>query len=189
MPSLSEADRRTLLRLARRVVVEVVSLGHLPDEIPTDGIFADRCGVFVTLRAGHRLRGCIGVIEGDDPLGESIARCAASAALHDPRFSPIHAQDLAKLQIEISLLSPLVAVDPTQIEIGRHGLLVSRGAQRGLLLPQVATEHRLSREQFLDETCRKAQLPREAWRDAETQVCAFTCEVFSDDDDGATASS
>jgi uncharacterized protein (TIGR00296 family) len=90
-------------------------------------------------------------------------------------------EDLGGLQIEISLLSPPAAIDPTEIEVGRHGLLVARGAHRGLLLPQVAAEHGLTREQFLDEACRKALLPREAWRDTETQVFAFTCEVLSED--------
>ena len=182
MPFLSEADRQALLQLARQAVVNAVSLGDLPGEIPNQGVFAERRGVFVTLRSANRLRGCIGVIEGDEPLGESIVRCASSAALHDPRFPPLRSQDLATLQIEISLLAPPVTIDPAQIEIGRHGLLVSRGNQRGLLLPQVAAEHHLSREQFLDETCRKAQLPREAWREPSTQVLAFTSEVFSDSD-------
>jgi uncharacterized protein len=185
MPSLSEADGRALLQLARQVVVDAVLLGNLPDKIPNDGVFAERRGVFVTLRVGRRLRGCIGVIEGDDALGESIVRCAASAALHDPRFPALRAQELPDLQIEISLLSPPVAIAPGQIEIGKHGLLISRDKHRGLLLPQVAVEHRLSREQFLDETCRKAQLAREAWREPETQVLGFTCEVFSDESEEA----
>jgi AmmeMemoRadiSam system protein A len=180
MPSLSESDHHALLRLARQAVVEAVSQGHLPEQIPQDGVFAERCGAFVTLHVRRRLRGCIGVIEGDEPLGESIARCAASAALQDPRFPPLCPADLDELHIEISLLSPPAAIRPEQIEIGRHGLLVSRGAQRGLLLPQVATEHRLTREQFLEEACRKAQLARQAWQECGTLIFGFTCEVFSE---------
>jgi AmmeMemoRadiSam system protein A len=180
MPSLSEADCLQLLRLARQVIVEAVSHGHLPDKIPHDGIFAERSGVFVTLRCGSRLRGCIGAIDIDEPLGESIVRCAAGAALQDPRFAPLRLEDLDGLHIEISLLSPPTAIDPAEIEIGRHGLLVSCGTQRGLLLPQVAAEHNFTREQFLDEVCRKALLPREAWRSPDTQMLAFTCQVFSD---------
>jgi len=181
MPFRSEADRQKLLRLARQAVVEAVSLRSLPDKIPNDGVFAERCGVFVTLRWRHRLHGCIGVIEGDDPLGETVVRCAASAALNDPRFAPLKPEDLGELEIEISLLSPPAAIDPARIEIGQHGLLVSRGVQRGLLLPQVAVEHKLTPEQFLDEACRKAQLPRQSWRDPDTQMLGFTCEVFADD--------
>jgi AmmeMemoRadiSam system protein A len=181
MPSLSEADRRVLLRLARHAVVEAVSHGGLLEPIPQEGVFAERRGVFVTLRVRRRLRGCIGVIEGEDPLGESTVRCAVSAALQDPRFVPIRTEELSEIQIEISLISPPAPIRPEEIEIGRHGLLVSCGKQRGLLLPQVATEHHLAAEQFLQETCRKAQLARDAWRDGETQILGFTCEVFSDE--------
>jgi AmmeMemoRadiSam system protein A len=181
MPSLSEADHHALLRLARKAVIEAVSSGHLLEQIPQDGVFAERRGVFVTLHVRRRLRGCIGVIEGEETLGESIVRCATSAALQDSRFPPVRPDELEELQIEISLLSPPAAIRPEEIEIGRHGLLVCREAQRGLLLPQVATEHHLTREQFLEETCRKAQLPRDVWREPETQVLGFTCEVFSDE--------
>jgi AmmeMemoRadiSam system protein A len=180
MQFLSEADRSALLQLARNAVVEAVSHGRLPEQIPHDGVFAERRGAFVTLHVQHRLRGCIGVIEAEEPLGDSIVRCAASSALQDPRFPPMRSEDLAELQIEISLLSPLAPIPLEEVEIGRHGLLVSRGAQRGLLLPQVAVEHHLTREQFFEETCRKAQLAREVWREPETQLFGFTCEVFSD---------
>jgi AmmeMemoRadiSam system protein A len=183
MLSLSESDRRSLLQWARQVVTESVSRGQLPEKILSDGVFAKRCGVFVTLRSGHRLRGCIGVIEAEEPLGESIARSAASAALQDPRFAPLGAGDLAGLGIEISLLSSPAPIDPEQIEIGCHGLLISRGTHRGLLLPQVAVEHHLDRQQFLEETCRKAQLARDAWKDPGTKILAFTCEILSEASD------
>jgi AmmeMemoRadiSam system protein A len=181
MLSLSEADCAALLRLARLAVTEAVSRTRLPEQIPVDGIFAQRCGAFVTLQVRHRLRGCIGVIEADDPLGESIARCAASAALQDPRFAPMRPEELNELLIEISLLSQLAPIRPEDIQLGRHGLLIFRGNRRGVLLPQVATQHRLGLEQFLQETCRKAQLAPDAWREADTQILAFTCEVFSDE--------
>jgi hypothetical protein len=181
MPSLSENERRALLRLARLAVGEAVAHERILADIPGDGIFSERRGVFVTLHVGKCLRGCIGVVEPSEPLGDSVVRCAASAATQDPRFSPMRAEELGELQIEISLLSPPFPVRPEQIEIGRHGLLISRGSRRGLLLPQVAVEHHLNAEQFLAETCRKAQLPPDVWRDAETEISAFTCEVFSDD--------
>jgi len=181
MPSLSEADQYALLRLARQAVVKAVSQGSLPDQIPHEAVFAERRGIFVTLHVRHRLRGCIGVIEAEEPLGESTVRCAASAALQDPRFAPLRAEELSELRIEISILSPPAPIRAEEIEIGRHGLLVSRGKQRGVLLPQVATEHHFTREQFLEETCRKAQLGREAWREGGTQVLGFTCEVFSEE--------
>ena len=180
MPSLSETDRRALLELARRAIAEAVSLQRPAGKIPQSGIFADKRGVFVTLHARGRLRGCIGVVEAFEPLGESIAHSAASAALRDPRFSPVRSEDLQEIHIEISLLSLLEPIRPENIEIGKHGLLVSQGAKRGLLLPQVAVEHKLSREQFLDETCRKSGLNTRAWQEPETQILGFTCEVFSE---------
>jgi AmmeMemoRadiSam system protein A len=180
MPCLSEADRCACLRLARHAVAEAACHGRLPQDIPREGAFGVHHGVFVTLHIQNRLRGCIGVIEGEEPLGESIVRCAASAALQDPRFAPLRPEELADLRIEISLLSPAAPIRPEEIEVGRHGLLISRGLQRGLLLPQVATEHHLAAEQFLNEACHKARLPRDAWREAETQIMGFTCEVFSE---------
>ncbi len=180
MPFLSEAERHEALQLARAAVVEAVSHRKLPDAIPHQGVFRERRGVFVTLHVRGRLQGCIGVVEANEPLGEAIVRCAASAAVEDPRFAPLKADQLGDLSVEISLLSELAPISPESIEIGRHGLLVLLHAQRGLLLPQVAVEHRFTREQFLEETCRKAGLRREAWRDPETRIFAFTCEVFSD---------
>ena len=105
--------------------------------------------------------------------------CAAGAALHDPRFPPLRSEEFTHLHVEISLLSPLFAVRPEEIEIGKHGLLISRGRQRGVLLPQVAVRHRLNAEQFLAETCKKAQMAPDAWRDPEANLFAFTSEVFS----------
>ena len=185
MLSLSDDDSRALLQLARRAVVEAVSQGKLPEQIPNQGVFAEPRGVFVTLRVRGRLRGCIGVIEANEPLGDAVVRSAASAALQDPRFPPVRSDELDHLQIEISLLSPPSPICLEEIVIGRHGLLVSCGAQRGLLLPQVAAEHRFTPEQFIEETCRKAQLARDAWREPDTRVFGFTCDVFSDEP-GAT---
>jgi AmmeMemoRadiSam system protein A len=180
MPSLSETDRRALLELARRAIAEAVSLHRTAGNIPQSGIFAEKCGVFVTLHARGRLRGCIGVVEAFEPLGESIAHSAVSAALRDPRFSPVRSEDLQEINIEISLLSLLEPIRPENIEIGKHGLLISQGSKRGILLPQVAVEHKLGREQFLEETSRKAGLSTQAWQEPETQILAFTCEVFSE---------
>jgi AmmeMemoRadiSam system protein A len=183
MPSLSESDRGALLELAREAVIEAVSNGHIPAEIPGGGVFAQRHGVFVTLHVKRRLRGCIGVIDAVDSLGDSVVRCAATAALHDPRFRAIRLEELPDLSIEISLLSETTPIRPESIEIGKHGLLIIRGPQRGLLLPQVAVEHHLNVEQFLAETCRKAQLNPEAWRDADAELMGFTCEVFTEQED------
>ena len=180
MPFLSETDRRSLLELARQAIADSVVLQKPPENAPQTGIFALKCGAFVTIHLRGRLRGCIGIVEAYEPLGEAIARCAAGAALHDARFSPVRPEELPQLQIEISLLSPLEPILPEAVEIGKHGLLISQSGKRGLLLPQVAVEHKLTREQFLDEACRKAGLSPKAWQDPSTEIRGFTCEVFDE---------
>jgi AmmeMemoRadiSam system protein A len=187
MPFPSEEDRLALLRWARQAVTEAVSRAQLPSEIPHQGIFLERRGVFVTLHVRGRLRGCIGVVETQETLGESVMRCAAGAALRDPRFSPLKTGELRELRIEISLMSAPVPIRPEEIEVGRHGLIVASGSSRGLLLPQVATEHRLDRQQFLEETCRKAGLHPGAWGEEGAQILGFTCEVFSESCPESTA--
>ena len=159
MHCLSESDRKSILELARQAVVEAVTQKRLLPEIPKNELFEPHCGVFVTLHVAGKLRGCIGVIQPKESLGENIARCAVSAALEDPRFAPMQPEELPQLEIEVSLLSPLQGIQPEQIEIGKHGLLVEQGFRRGLLLPQVAVEHHLGREEFLRETCIKQACP------------------------------
>jgi len=181
MPFLPEPDRRALLDLARRAITHSVLLQKPPEDIPNEGIFAEKRGAFVTIHLRGRLRGCIGIVEAYGPLGMVIVHCAAGAALHDPRFPPVHADEVDHLQIEISLLSPLEPIRAEQVEIGKHGLLIAQNGRRGLLLPQVAVEHKLTREQFLEETCRKAGVPPKAWQDPSTEICGFTCEVFSEE--------
>ena len=180
MPSLSEEDRRAILAAARQGVAYAMAHGRPPSAFPDQGVFARPCGLFVTLHAGGKLRGCIGMIDARDTLGENIVRCSADAALHDPRFSPLRPEEMERLEIEVSLLSPLFPLRPEEVEIGRHGLLVERGPRRGLLRPQVATEPGLGREQFLAETCYKAGLPRDAWKDPETRLYGFECEILAE---------
>jgi AmmeMemoRadiSam system protein A len=179
MQCLSETERTAILELTRKAVEEAVCRNRVLQEIPKIPLFERQCGVFVTLHVAERLRGCIGVVEAKEPLGESIARCAASAAREDPRFSRMRAEELPDLDIEVSLLSPLERMEPEQIEIGKHGLLVEQGLHRGLLLPQVATEHHLGTEQFLRETCHKAGLREDAWKDSATHIYGFTCEIVT----------
>jgi len=142
-----------------------------------------RRGAFVTLEAreGHDLRGCIGHIIGDRPLGEVVRGVAVSAARSDPRFPPVQPEELAGLRIEISVLTAPVPVEPSarcRVVIGRDGLLVRRGRAQALLLPQVATEQRLGPEAFLNAVCHKAGLAPGSWREPDTHVFTFTAEVF-----------
>ena len=174
------AERRRLLEVARRSIISAVAAGHVPDlyTLPTKAV--RRCGVFVTLRMVQRLRGCIGQPDSPHPLEQTVARCAALAALHDPRFSALRPEEILAIEIEISVLSASAPALPDEIEVGRHGLAVTSGAYRGLLLPQVAQEVGWDRERFLAETCRKAGLDPDAWKNPETRIEAFTAEVFAE---------
>lgn len=180
MPSLSEEERNEILRVARESVTEAVVHGRVLSSYPHSGIFERQIGVFVTLHVGGKLRGCIGVIHPQEEFGKSLTQTAASAALEDPRFHKMEPMELEKAEIEISLLSEMEPTTAEEIEVGKDGLVVERGIRRGLLLPQVAVEHHLDRERFLEETCLKAGLPRDSWKDAETKIYRFQCEVFSE---------
>jgi AmmeMemoRadiSam system protein A len=180
MLCLSETDRKNILDLARQAVGEAVCRKCPLKQIPKTGLFESQLGVFVTLHVAGKLRGCIGVIQAKESLGESIVHCAIGAAQDDPRFNPLQPEELWSLAIEVSLLSPVELIQPEQIEIGKHGLLVEQGFRRGLLLPQVAVEHQLSKEEFLKETCRKAGLPQDAWKTPGTRIYGFTCEIIEE---------
>jgi AmmeMemoRadiSam system protein A len=183
MPPLSEREETLLLRLARQALEDCTFQHPLPRvEEPQEEALRARCGAFVTLHQEGRLRGCIGHIEPSVPLYQTVRECAVAAALDDPRFDPVTALELPGLRIEISVLSALADVCPEGVEVGRHGLLISRGIHRGLLLPQVATQWRWDREQFLEETCIKAGLPPDAWRRG-ARVQVFTAQVFSEPED------
>jgi AmmeMemoRadiSam system protein A len=180
MSPLSSDDRRALLDLARRAIVEAVSHDRLLECAPPAGALAEPRAAFVTLHRRGRLRGCIGRVEPEYRLAETVVRCAISAARDDPRFPAVESEEVGELEIEISVLSPLERTPPEEIELGRHGLMIVQGARRGLLLPQVAVEHKFTRERFLAAACEKAGLAPDAWKDAATQVLSFTAEVFSD---------
>ncbi len=177
MSCLSDDERRALLDLARQAIVEAVCHGNLVRTIPQCAVLQRQCGVFVSLHVKGKLRGCIGVIDGRERLGEGIVHCAASAALEDPRFARMKPEEIADVEVEISLLTPMEPIRAEEVQIGTHGLLVEQGGRRGLLLPQVAVEHHLDRERFLEETCWKAGLARDAWKSPETKIYGFCCEI------------
>ncbi len=180
MSPLCSDDRRALLDLARRAIVEAVCHERVLDfPLPT-GAVAAPAGAFVTLHRRSRLCGCIGQIVASDSLAATVVRCAIGAATKDPRFRAVRPEELVELEIELSVLSALEPIQPEAVEVGRHGLVVVHDQQRGVLLPQVATEHHWTRERFLEEACAKAGLPPDAWKDPTTHVLAFTAEVFSE---------
>lgn len=177
---LCSDDRRQLLLLARTSLTEVILYNRLPDVPPLGGRLAERAGAFVTLYCQGRLRGCVGLPGQELPLWETVVQAAVSAARNDPRFAVVGAGELSQIEIEISVLSEARPIAADAIEVGRHGLLVIRGRNRGLLLPQVATERSWPVRRFLEETCRKAGLAADAWQDPETELLAFAAEVFSE---------
>ena len=178
--ALSREEKDELLRIAKKSV-ETSVLEHKVYQCPEPKLAAltnDR-GAFVTLTKHGDLRGCIGNVHASKPLYLAVRDSAAHAALHDPRFLPVSAQEVGELEYEISVLSPLRRVlDVNQIRVGPHGLLVRKGDTQGLLLPQVATDNNWDRATFVRQTCRKAGLPEDAWRDADTDIFAFTAVVF-----------
>jgi len=179
---LTPADHAALLALARGAI-EAALAGQSPPELPDIPGAALRRGAFVTLEEseGHDLRGCIGHVTADRPLGEVIRQVAVSAARSDPRFPPVQLDELPALRIEISVLDDPVRVepaDPSRLVIGRDGLLVRRGRAQAVLLPQVATEHGLGPEAFLNAVCHKAGLAPGSWREPATQVFTFKADVF-----------
>lgn len=180
MSRLFSDDGLALLAIARRAISIAVAENRIPDFPPFPPKFSDSQGAFVTLYRGGKLRGCVGQVENPGPLAEGVVRAAINAALHDSRFPPVAIEEVATLDIEISVLSPLERIPPEAILAGHHGVLVVRPPYRGLLLPRVATQRGWSGQRLLEETCAKAGLPRDAWRDCQTQVFAFTAEVFSE---------
>jgi len=185
MSPLCSELRHELLARARRAISEAASGAPAARSESNYDVHGEMArGVFVTLHRGGRLRGCVVQIEASGPLGEIVERCAIAAAEEDPRFAPVKPGEVAELEIEISLLSPLEPIAPAAIEVGRHGLVVERGMQRGLLLPQVATERHWQWQRFIEATCVKAGLERDAWRNPATRTFAFTTEVFSEAEDG-----
>jgi AmmeMemoRadiSam system protein A len=184
---LSADDKRALIDIARAAVAKAIS-PRAPWSIPADvrspQLLAPR-GAFVTLHVDGELRGCIGTLIAEQALWSVVAEMAASAATRDGRFEPIAANEIDRLSVEISALSPMRRVRPDEVEPGRHGLLIVRGNARGVLLPQVAVEHGWGRDVFLAETCRKARLPSDAWRDPATEVFVFEADVFGEFDRGS----
>jgi AmmeMemoRadiSam system protein A len=179
--NLSTADKQLLLRVARDSITAQLKGKAATSVQATSPVLEESRGAFVSLHRRGQLRGCIGYIEAVKPLLQTVREMAPAAAFQDPRFRPLQADELADLEIEISVLTPMRLIKSTdEIEVGTHGLYIVRGLNRGLLLPQVATQYHWDRLTFLAQTCNKAGLPADAWKDPSTQIFIFRAEIFAD---------
>jgi AmmeMemoRadiSam system protein A len=185
---MNEAQRHTLLGIARDTVQAIITGVPLPKPQSDEPALTACCGCFVTLKTRGRLRGCIGQFTSDRPLVELVVEMAEASASKDPRFfgHPLTAKDLRDLDVEISVLSPLERTDnPLGLQLGVHGISIKRGYASGCFLPQVATETGWTTEEFLSYCCsHKAGLPSDAWKDPKTEVYLFTAEVFGTSPEG-----
>ena len=180
---MTPGARKKLLAVAREALTEAVNGRPLPTAPVEDPELQGHQGAFVTLKLGESLRGCIGQFTAEVPLYRTVREMALAASLRDPRFPPVGPEELDGLTVEISVLSPMRRVaDPLrEVELGKHGIYIKRGFRTGTYLPQVATEHRMTKEEFLSScTAHKAGLPPGAWKDPETEVYVYTAEVFSE---------
>ena len=181
---LNPEQRSRLLQIARSSIESV--LNGIRPELNADDYDVDLrrpSGAFVSLHTkGRDLRGCIGSIQPVHPLFHAVSVSAINAAFRDPRFFPLQKTELPHVHIEVSVMSPIVPAMPDDIEVGRDGIIISRGRYAGLLLPQVATEYGWDRHTFLSQTCVKAGLPPDAWRSLDCKIEKFSAEVFGEDE-------
>ncbi|MDQ7798140.1 MAG: AmmeMemoRadiSam system protein A [Candidatus Edwardsbacteria bacterium] len=181
---LTAEEKRELFRIAHQSIEAEVKGKDAPKFKPLTARLAELRGVFVTLKEGGNLRGCIGYIEGIRPLYQAVAEMAVAAATGDPRFPPVTTRELPELEYEISVLTPKRQIDsPEEFMVGKHGIIVQRGGRSGVFLPQVAAEEGWTREETLSYLClHKAGLPANAWKDKETKLFVFEAEVLEEKD-------
>ena len=176
--NLSAYEREQLKQLARQTIEDVLFDRDKSEFEPTETLKEKR-GAFVTVKKNNQLRGCIGYIKGVLPLYETIREMAIQAAFRDPRFSPLQKNEWKDVDIEISVLTPMKKInDVSEIDVGVHGLYIEKGPYSGLLLPQVATEHRWDSVTFLENTCYKAGLQKDAWKSKDAVIYVFSADVF-----------
>jgi AmmeMemoRadiSam system protein A len=176
--NLSNEEKKQLKHLARDAV-ECALFGKKQCKIELSKELKEKAGAFVTLKSKGELRGCIGHISAVMPLSDVVEKMAIQSAFHDPRFCGLQKDEWKDIDIEISVISPMRKIENIkEIEVGVHGLYVEKKGHSGLLLPQVATEYHWDRETFLEYTCYKAGLAKDAWKSADTKIYIFSAEVF-----------
>ncbi len=177
---LTLPEQQELLRIARDTILSHVESGKVPVVESDSPALQTKSGCFVTIKQQGGLRGCIGNFVSDIPLYRLVQEMAVAAATQDPRFYPMKQNDLADFSLEISVLSPLQKVSGIEeILVGTHGLYVVKNFNRGVLLPQVASEYGWDREGFLRHTCIKAGLPEDAWQ-KDCEIYIFSAQVFGE---------
>jgi AmmeMemoRadiSam system protein A len=175
----SPEERTLLLKLAHLAIESALDRAEISFAPPSPHLAEPR-GAFTTLYHHGELRGCVGFVEPVASLYQTVIETARAAALEDTRFWPVTREELSGLQVSLSVLTKPKLIAVEQIEVGRHGLIVGMGGRRGLLLPQVSIEHNWDRITFLEQTCRKAGLPLDAWQKG-AAIEAFTAEVFGEE--------
>ena len=182
-PTLSAKDKQELLRLARQTLQDHFSQAKSSGCQTDSPALLDPCASFVTLRRrdSGELRGCRGECPARRPLVESVANMVIAAATDDSRFSPVTVDEVSNLRIEISALSPMKPIEPEEIVVGKHGLLIIKGHESGLLLPQVPVRLGWDRERFLKGLCQKAHLSDGAWKTKGAQLYAFETETWDEE--------
>ncbi|MFH1564840.1 MAG: AmmeMemoRadiSam system protein A [bacterium] len=179
---LNLEEQAIALNITRQSIAAIFDNEDYHPQVKDYPIFKSKRGVFVTLRKGGELRGCIGTFDESKSLAQTIQEMAVSAAFADPRFNQLSAEELDGIKIEISVLSPMKKIDdPNVIVVGKHGVYAQKGSKGGVYLPQVAIEEGWDREEFLDHLCEhKAGIGRNAWRDGSAQIYIFTAQVFQE---------
>ncbi len=182
--NLTSEHKKTLIKIARKSVISASNSQTAPEYKISDDALNAVCGAFVTLHNNNgTLRGCIGNIIAEKPLWETVRNMAAESALRDPRFPPVSPREVDSIYIEISVLSPLQKIkNLEQIEVGKHGLFIKKDYYQGLLLPQVATEYGWNRIQFLEQTCCKAGLGEDCYKQKNCEIFIFSAVVFGEKD-------
>lgn len=174
----SQQERTLLLGLAHESILSALENREISLDPPSPHLAEPR-GAFTSIYLDHQLRGCVGYVLPIGSVYRAVAETARAAAFEDSRFYPVTLDEARHLQIELSILSVPRPIAAEEVEIGRHGLLITAGFRRGLLLPQVPIEHQWDRVTFLEQTCRKAGLPSDAWQTGAT-IEGFTAEVFGE---------